>query len=64
MFGSSIILVWLIHWLLRTRIQKLILLSLLLAMGMSSHVENTLTFRREWQTQKDFFWQLTWRARS
>ncbi len=62
MFGSSILLVALIQWLLRTRTQKLILLSLLLAMGMASHVENTLTYRREWQTQKDFFWQLTWRA--
>jgi hypothetical protein len=62
MFGSSVLLVWLLDWLIRKPVQKQILLSLFLAFAMGSHVENANTYRREWQTQKDFFWQLTWRA--
>ncbi len=62
MFGSAMILVWLLDWIIRKPVQKQVILALFLAFAMASHVENANTYRREWQTQKDFFWQLTWRA--
>jgi len=62
MFGSAILIVWLVDWIIRKPIQKQVILALFLAFAMASHVENANTYRREWQTQKDFFWQLTWRA--
>lgn len=62
MFGSAVLFVWLLDWLVRKPVQKQVIVALFLAFAMGSHVENANTYRREWQTQKDFFWQLTWRA--
>lgn len=62
MFGSAILIVWLVDWVIKKPAQKQVILALFLAFAIASHVENANTYRREWQTQKDFFWQLTWRA--
>ena len=62
MFGSAVLLVWLLDWLIRKPVQKQVILSLFLAFAIGSHFENANSYRREWQTHKDFFWQLTWRA--
>jgi hypothetical protein len=62
MAGSAIILVWLFVWLFRSKNQIKVVLALFLSMAMASDVINALTFQREWQTQKELFWELTWRA--
>ncbi len=62
MFGASLLLVGVISLLARNRAQKIILVSLLIGLGASWQFRNANTFRREWNTQQAFFWQLAWRA--
>ncbi|NPV57674.1 MAG: hypothetical protein HPY76_13525, partial [Anaerolineae bacterium] len=62
MLGSSIFLVGFIDWLIRLRIQRVVILSIIIALATGSHFLNANTYRREWETQKQFFWQLVWRA--
>lgn len=62
MLGSCIFAVGLLEWLLRKHLQRVVLLSLVVAMAVGSNFETANSYRREWITQKDFFWQLSWRA--
>ena len=62
MLGSALILVGLIDWVLRLRIQKVVVLSLLIGFVLGSHLLNENSYRRNWITMNDMFWQLTWRA--
>ncbi len=62
MLGSAIFLTGFIDWLLRKRIQKVILLGLIIGMASGANFETGNTFRRDWLAHNDFFWQLTWRA--
>jgi len=40
----------------------IILVSILVGLGAGFQFHIALTIRRDWQSQKDFFWQLAWRA--
>lgn len=62
MLGSCLFIVGLMEWVIRQRVQKIVLLSLVISMAVGANLLNANTYRREWNTQKDFFWQLTWRA--
>ncbi|MEJ5203198.1 MAG: hypothetical protein WHV66_13285, partial [Anaerolineales bacterium] len=62
MLGGCIFIVALIDWLIKKHHQKIIILSLIISMAIGSHFENANTYRREWETQKNMFWQLTWRV--
>jgi len=62
MAGSCIFLVGLICWAFRTHLQKIILLSLIIGMASGAHLSNANSYRREWLTLKDMFWQLSWRV--
>ena len=62
MIGSCLLLVGIIDWALRTHAQKVIILSLLIGFSIGAHLQNSNSFRREWMTHNDFFWQLFWRA--
>lgn len=62
MLGSAIFLTGFIDWLFRKRIQKVILLSLIIGMASGANFDTANTFRRDWLAHNDFFWQLTWRA--
>lgn len=62
MLGSAIFMVGFIDWLFRIRIQKIILISLIIGMASGANFDTGNTFRRDWMTHNDFFWQLTWRA--
>ncbi len=62
MIGSSIFIVALIHLVIRTRLQRAILFALIVSMAVGSNLDTANSFRREWMTQKDLFWQLVWRA--
>lgn len=64
MLGSAILLVWLMERLIRKAHQIQWLLAVLVAFACSSHFLNSLTFAREWESQKNMFQQLTWRAPS
>jgi hypothetical protein len=62
MLGSALILVGVIDWLLRLRIQKVVVLSLIIGFVLGSHLLNENTYRRNWITMNDMFWQMAWRA--
>ena len=62
MLGSAIFLTGFIDWLFRKRIQKVVLLGLIIGMASGSNFDTANTFRRDWLAHNDFFWQLTWRA--
>lgn len=62
MIGSCIFIVGLVELVIRTRTQKIVLLSLIIGMSAGAHLLNANTYRREWMTQKQLFWQLSWRA--
>ncbi len=62
MLGSAFVLVGLLDWLIHTNSQKVVLLSLLAGLAIGAHFQNANTYRREWEMQKDMFWQMVWRA--
>ena len=60
--GASLLLCGLIDWLVSTRLQKTILLTIVLALAIGANFQVANTFRRESETLRNFFWQLAWRA--
>ncbi len=62
MFGSSLLITGLVDLLARTRLQKAIILGILIGLACGLHLQYSNLFRREWNQQVDFFRQLTWRA--
>lgn len=61
MMGSCYLLVGLAEVFIRTSRQKVILLSILVSLAAGWQFYNANTYRREWEQNKDFFWQLGWR---
>ena len=62
MFGSSLILVGLIDLIGKGRLQKTILVAVIVSLGIGWQFRNANVFRREWNNQVAMFWQLSWRA--
>lgn len=68
MFGASLALAGLVAWrrpyALRrvTARQSALILALLAGLATSFHFYNANLYRQEWAAQRDFFWQLAWRA--
>ncbi len=62
MLGASMLLFGLIQLLTWKPWQTLLLTGLIVGLGAGWHYQVALSIRRDWQTQKDFFWQLAWRA--
>lgn len=60
--GISIFIAGAIDELLRTEKQKIALVALLGGLAIGSQFMTSRSFLLQWQAQKDFFWQLTWRA--
>jgi hypothetical protein len=61
-FGVSLLLVGLIELLFRFPWLKILTASLLISLAVGFHFQNTMSFKRDWETFQNFFWQLTWRA--
>jgi len=62
MLGSALLLAGLVDWLLRLRVQKIIALSLVIGFVFGAQFLNENTYRRNWVTMNDMFWQMAWRA--
>ena len=62
LLGSCLLIIGLVELLIKTRNQKIIILSLFISMALGSHFINNNTYRREWMVHNDFFWQLSWRV--
>ena len=61
-FGVSMLMVGLIELIFRLPWLKILTASLLIGLAVGFHFQNTMTFKRDWETFQSFFWQLTWRA--
>jgi len=61
MLGSSLMVFALIE-LIRIRPLQIVLIGALLGLTAGGHYLNALTYTADWATQKEFFWQLSWRA--
>lgn len=61
-FGLGILTVALIDWVSQNQNRKLALLSLLCGLSMYGHLYVANAYRETWNIQRDFYWQLVWRA--
>jgi hypothetical protein len=62
MFAVCILAAGTVKLLFKARAQQALILGLLVGFAAGFHFLDAVTYRQEWQLQKDFFWQLTWRA--
>jgi hypothetical protein len=62
MFGASILVVAILKMLLRTKTQFLIVSCILIGLGAGYQFRNSTSYRWSWEKQRDFVWQLKWRA--
>jgi hypothetical protein len=62
MLGAALLLFGLVQLLTWKSWQTLLLTGLIVGFGAGWHFQVALSIRRDWQAQKDFFWQLAWRA--
>ena len=64
MVGAVILVVCGLDWLAKAGrpARKSIFLALLLGFSTAAQIRATAAFRRDWQIQRDFYWQLNWRV--
>jgi len=60
--GASLVIAGLLSLLPRRAWTVPAALGLLLGLAVSAQVQAGFTYRRDWEAQRDFFWQLAWRA--
>jgi hypothetical protein len=61
-FGSTLLVAGLVDFFTRTRFQKILVFGVLIGLASGLHIQYGNLYRREWNAQSQFFWQLTWRA--
>jgi len=61
MLGSSLFIVGLFTFILKTGFRKIVLFSLLVGLSAAYQFSLANTYRRDWQNQMTFLWQLSWR---
>ncbi len=61
LFGASLIVVSLIY-LLPAAKWRIAVVSLLVALSLGNHLRAGAEYQQDWEAQRDFYWQLSWRA--
>ncbi len=59
--GASLLLAGLVELLIKSDRRKFYVIGLLVALSVSHQFDNANSYRRDWERQKDFFWELSWR---
>ena len=59
--GACFLLAGLIELLIKPDRRKIYVIALLLALSVSHQFDQANSYRRDWEQQKNFFWQLSWR---
>jgi hypothetical protein len=62
MLGASLLVVGLLELLGNRQLLKVLLLSALIGLAVGFQFQHSNTYRRDWNTQAQFFWQMAWRA--
>jgi hypothetical protein len=61
MLGAALFAAGLIEILIKTEKRKIYILAIVLAFSAAWQFQSANTFRRAWDTEKNFFWQMAWR---
>src|SRR5258706_2542925 len=61
MIGACLFFAGLIELLIKSDVRKTCVIALLLALRIGHQFNNANSYRRDWEQQKAFFWQLSWR---
>jgi hypothetical protein len=62
MLGAALLTTALIEAIFRPRWQRATILGIIVGLAAGMHFQTSLNYRKEWLAEKDFFWQLVWRA--
>jgi hypothetical protein len=62
MFGMSILFVAILEWFSSKPIPKIVFLAVLVGLAINFHFHVTDEYRHSWERQRQFYWQLFWRA--
>jgi len=62
LMGAALLVSWLLARLVRSDTWRAVALAMLLGLAVGSHVGNAASFRQDWEAQRNFYWQLHWRA--
>jgi len=62
MFGASLFIIGLLEWITPRLFVKITLVSIMIAVSTNYHVRTNALYRDAWNWQKEFYWQLHWRA--
>jgi len=62
MLGGSFMFVGLLEYLVRADYRKTMVFSLAIALAVGQQFTNANSYRRDWNNQRTFFWQLAWRV--
>lgn len=61
MFGACLFFAGLVELLVKSDARKFYVVGLLVALSISHQFDNANSYRRDWEQQKVFFWELSWR---
>lgn len=64
MMGAALVVASILVFFVPVRTHRFLLVSLLVAVALGSHIQNADKYRNDWQAQRNFYWQLFWRAPS
>ena len=62
MVGAAILVVFLVEWLLDNQLKKSIVLGTLVSVSLAFQIRNTDNYKNNWEIEKDYYWELYWRA--
>ena len=62
MVGAALLFSGLSDFLRRWKPLRIAVVAILVSLAVGMHFHDTMAYRQEWLSQKDFFWQLVWRA--
>lgn len=60
--GASLLLVGLAYFFIQNPVRRNIFLSILLGIAVGSHLQTARSFQDSWEKQRQFYWQMYWRA--
>jgi hypothetical protein len=63
-FGASILLISIINMIFHSPAPKVIVIAILIGLAIGFQFQIATTYRRDWNSQKNFLWQMTWRIPS
>jgi hypothetical protein len=59
--GASLLVAGLLAWLPLGNWMRIVIVAILVGLAVGQHFQVSNAYRRDWQTQQRFFWQLAWR---